>query len=437
MSQLGIQSTTSNIPSNIQPTNTNSTDASSSSYDDFEVLDMPPTDADLGTNVFEGAEIDQKTNISKQKLLTLENLNIPPAKNTIASAIGRFFLSIVNFFKGVKSSDTLNTQEKIDVLRNKNPEPLEKLPDDTKPVSLSSKQLGKITGMGDNAVIRPFTSYNPDKPSSLQSILYPHGEPRLSDIKQDPELQDCWFLSSIASGLSSMGTKAISRLFSESQTPGNVMVRLGNNLYDVPLGRVSNGSNSFGSKSANWVVALENAMAMHLFATSTSPLQSGVNPMEKRFIGIGLEALFGYPTSKVLFSETTQAIAAIKELIQKNCAVVIGHGGSIGNAATDGIAPGHAVCVLDVNDDDSLTVLDPYGQVKHMKASSLDHCHIDYTQKTTEAAPKEILTVPEPLKHSGKPTNTANQTNPTTQTGEELLAGIKKNLRPVPGGIKG
>ncbi len=437
MSQLGIQNTTSNIPSNIQTTTANTADASSSAFDDFEVLDTPPRDSDLETNVFEGSEIDRKTNISKMKLSTLENLNIPPAKNTIASAIGRFFLSIVNFFKGVKSSDTLNTQEKIDLLRNKNPEPLEKLPDDAKPVSLSTKQLGKITGMGDNAVIRPFTSYDPDKPSSLQSILYPHGEPRLSDIKQDPELQDCWFLSSIASGISSMGTKAISRLFSESQTQGNVMVRLGSNLYDVPLGRITNGGNSFGSKSANWVVALENAMAMHLFATSTSPLQSGVNPMEKRFIGIGLEALFGYPTSKILFTDTKDAVDEIKALIQNNCAVVIGHGGSIGNAASDGIAPGHAVCVLDVNGDDSLTVLDPYGQVKHMKASSLEHCHIEYTQKTTAAAPKEILTVPEPPKPADKPTNTANPTNSTPQTGEDLLASIKKNLRPVGGGIKG
>ena len=191
MSQLGIQNTSGNIPSNIHNTDNSHVDNTSFSIDDFEVLDTPPTDSDLGVNIFEGSEIDQKTNISKQKLLTLENLNIPPAKNTIASAIGRFFLSIVNFFKGVKSSDTLNTQEKIEVLRNKNPEPLEKLPDDAKPVSLSSKQMGKITGMGDNVVIRPFTSYNPDKPSSLQSILYPHGEPRLSDIKQDPELQDC------------------------------------------------------------------------------------------------------------------------------------------------------------------------------------------------------------------------------------------------------
>ena len=92
MSQLGIQNTTSNIPSNIQTTTANTADASSSAFDDFEVLDTPPRDSDLETNVFEGSEIDQKTNISKMKLSTLENLNIPPANNTIASAIGRFFL---------------------------------------------------------------------------------------------------------------------------------------------------------------------------------------------------------------------------------------------------------------------------------------------------------------------------------------------------------
>ena len=168
--------------------------------------------------------------INKDYKTAINNLNIRKASSSIASTIGRFFLRVVNFVFGrSKESTTLDTQSKIDEMREKKPMSL--IRNSEKPVEfkthLSNEMYGKLTGFGKNVKIEKFRGLitNGTPSEKMNSALFPDTQsPKLSDIKQDPNLQDCWFLSSIGAVLTSQGTEAITRLFTPSEKDGFVNV---------------------------------------------------------------------------------------------------------------------------------------------------------------------------------------------------------------------
>ena len=366
----------------------------------FEILDDDslvqatgvPQESALPDNMLKNVKFHKCNGLSQEQIRVIDNLRAPKTRgffSNLFSKIGRSIVSFVSLFRSssskARANDTL--RERTEMLRAPTiGYQIKPLPKDTQPVSMDYEQMGRLTGLGSKTGLVPFEPYeNSDTRDAtlLQKMLYPHGSPRIDDVKQDPKLQDCWFLSSIITALNtSRGT--IEQLFSPSETEGNVLVRLGNKQYDVPLGRYTNGSETFGSRSANWVVALENAMQMHLMATKTenyelTSMLSNSDPVNMRMkdAAIGLQALFGnsvrvnfekFPTDK-------NAIEQIKTNIDNGYPVVLGHAGGLFNALADGISPGHAVSVLGLSPDkSSMIVQDPYGKAVELPFSALSHC---------------------------------------------------------------
>ncbi len=370
-----------------------------------------PHPSDRNTNIsFAGATVYKNAPVPDNYKTAIETIRQPKPSNTFLHKLGRAALWIVNLFKGVKSSSTLSTREKLDVLRNKKPSPLpNNVVNKGTPYSFNIEMLANLSGLDKSKGLKYQPFYNMDKEpeKNYKDVLFPHGEPRLADVKQNPELQDCWFLSSIASTLQSEGTQSITRLFSPSNTPGNVVVRLGTNLYDVPMGRIADGSgDKFGSDSAPWVVVLENAMLMHLSLSTENPNIKDPVALENykddirmplRSANHGLIALHGGETQgkKTVINvsgpldSAERGMDIIAKLLSFGKPVVIGQtsGTPLSVAIKDGVANGHAVTVLEVVPN-GVKILDPYGQVKTISASSLNHYAFNSVRDVSEPAEK-------------------------------------------------
>lgn len=366
-----------------------------------------PNPADRNTVIsFKGGTVYKTAPVPDNYKTAIESIKQPKPSNTFLHKLGRAVLWIVNLFKGVKSSSSLSTNDKLDVLRNKKPDPLpDNISNKGSPYYFSLAQLANLAGIDSEKGLKYEPFYNIDKEpnKSYKEVLFPQGEPRLADIKQNPELQDCWFLSAISSLLQTQGTESIERLFSESKNPGNVVVRLGTNLYEVPMGRIANGSgDKFGSDSAPWVVALENAMLMHLSLSTENPDLNDPRSLDNykdsikmplRSTGEGLVALLGSKpygegnTSVAIgktFSSVQDGVDVISKLLSLRKPVVIGHNRIDSNkiALRDGIAPGHAVTVLEVIPN-GFKILDPYGQVKTLSKDNIVNYSL-YSVKNTD-----------------------------------------------------
>ena len=223
----------------------------------FEILDDEslsgmagvPQDNVLPDNMLKDVRFHECKGLSHEQVAVIDHLRAPKTRgffSNLFSKIGRSIVSFVSLFRSSsKARANATLQERTEMLRAPTMGyQIKPLPKGTQPVSMDCEQMGSLTGLGSKTRLVPFEPYeNSDTRDAtlLQKMLYPHGSPRIDDVKQDPKLQDCWFLSSIITALNtSRGT--IEQLFSPSKTEGNVLVRLGNNQYDVPLGRYTNGS---------------------------------------------------------------------------------------------------------------------------------------------------------------------------------------------------
>ncbi len=361
--------------------------------DDFVITEKTkPTGNESKKANLKGAFVIEKFNLPEKTANTLKNIRQTKPSSGFFNALGRLILKVVNYFKGgVSDSSVLSTSDKIKQLREVEIQsPLPK-PQKTnaEPYSMTTEQLSRLAGLGANTKIEPFGDVGANF-SNLNNLLFGENSiPTLSDIKQNPDFQDCWFLSSITSVLSTQGPEAITRLFDASDTPNHIHVRLGENTYDVPLGRIVDGNgNKFGSNSANWVVALENAMLMHLGVSVTDSNSNNLTAKDLRMTvrspGEGLSALLGCSMKHKIETMTlpmssNDVLTHIKEKLAKHLPVIIGHS-SGATALSDGIAPHHAVTVLDIENDNKVVVLDPYGEVKKISVSSLKN----YTAYSTE-----------------------------------------------------
>ena len=384
--------------SNVTNTNNNIENDAISTQDNFGPSRAPnPSDRNSDIS-FKGGMVITHAQIPDNFKVAIDSIRQPKPSNSIGNKLGRAFLWIINLFKGVRSSNSLSTHSKLDILRNKKPAPLpDNVSNKGRPYIFTPEQLGNLCGLDKGIKINYFEK-NENSNKNYKEILFPQGEPRLSDIKQNAELQDCWFLSSISSMIQSQGTESIERLFTESKTPGNVIVRLGANLYDVPMGRIeSNGGDKFGSDSSNWVVTLENAMLMHLALSAESPDVSDPKSLETYKTAIrmpmnlptvGLIALHGYKREAfnsqyeqldLYFASVEDGVNYISQLLKLGKPCVIGqtseHPQKV--AMRDGISPNHAVTVLEVVPK-GFKILDPYGQVKTLPKESI----VDYTLHT-------------------------------------------------------
>lgn len=258
----------------------------------------------------------------------------------------------------------------------------------TNPLSFPLQTIGQALGVKGPIVLKPFTvaKQNGGDPHTVpQSLkdLCPHGgKPSILDIKQDPSMQDCWFLSSISSFLHAQGPDYFEQMISfppnqpENKEPF-ANVRLGHHMYKVPLGEIrgNNGNAQAVSHSAPWVQLLETAMQMHMMQLSlehNTQIGSKGLGMNYHNAEIGLTALMGNSPGDTranvsILNGSYVRPSDLKAMLDNHHPVVLGH-----NPTGDGISPGHAVALLDVDVDNGLmTVLDPYGHTTVVPTSDL------------------------------------------------------------------
>lgn len=130
--------------------------------------------------------------------------------------------------------------------------------------SCGTDVLGAAMGLRENIRVKPFTD------AEIEAIR--KGQFKLTDIVQDPNFENCWFLGTLVSFLTAKGPGAIQELISLPPLSGNrsgdapltAQVKLGGEVYDVPLGELRDDRGSGVSASAPWVRLMETAMQMHL-----------------------------------------------------------------------------------------------------------------------------------------------------------------------------
>ncbi len=263
---------------------------------------------------------------------------------------------------------------------------------DAKVVTTEVALIAAANGVKRDAQVKPFSDQK-------DSALYPSGTPKLADIKQNPRVQDCWFLSTLAAILRSQGAGGITSLIEEGPDD-TYLVHLRGEKYAVPKGDVcdKSGKRLFDG-GAPWVRVLETAMQAYRLAKCEG--EPGGAAMIYQSPLRALEALMGKKTTNEInewnppkTNEDVQKTAQdLKNKLDNGWAVVLGHvktGSSVGaflkGAARDGISPDHAVAVLDIqladenNKKPQMTILDPYGQVKIVSTDMLTRC-AQYTMR--------------------------------------------------------
>lgn len=225
---------------------------------------------------------------------------------------------------------------------------------------------------------------------SAFDTLYPKGgKPCLADIKQNADLQDCWFLSTVAAVLASKGAEFIQEMIENPDADGNVVVHFKDRDYKVPCAELKDKDGNVSvSKSAPWVKVLEMAMQMHrmheIFESRNGKIDMSENNAKD-----ALDAIFGAKTDEGSYSDRSvefgklhigvkqsslEALETLNRWIENDHRpVVLGHDGGI----FDFVAPGHAVTLLKVDlKNESVTIMDPYGRILVKDAGFLDNCTI-------------------------------------------------------------
>lgn len=267
-------------------------------------------------------------------------------------------------------------------------------------VRYTPDEIGAAMGLGGPTRVKLFSD------AERQKIV--DGDFRLEDITQDSNLQNCWFLSSLASVLSFKGAAALQRIITIPQggadNDGCALVKLGTHTYKVPLGDVVSANGKTGtSASAAWVRLLETAMQMHMVKMhqlGVSGDEFGINvDMNGGTPKFALGALLGlerietvhlpndpaddeevlHENVRVIRPDTLNVdrIGVIRRALDANHPVVLGSSKDKFQTIKYGFSPDHAVSVQDVevgaNGRTYLHVLDPYGRSVVVDADILQH----------------------------------------------------------------
>ncbi|MDY6465281.1 MAG: hypothetical protein SPK65_01700, partial [Succinivibrio dextrinosolvens] len=110
--------------SNVTNTNNNIENDAISTQDNFGPSRAPnPSDRNSDIS-FKGGMVITHAQIPDNFKVAIDSIRQPKPSNSIGNKLGRAFLWIINLFKGVRSSNSLSTHSKLDILRNKKPAPL-------------------------------------------------------------------------------------------------------------------------------------------------------------------------------------------------------------------------------------------------------------------------------------------------------------------------
>ena len=375
--------------------------ANDTSFDVFSDDDFSPED--LGN---QPKTVNGKTVMKNAKVVSLREdlLASVPKRHTIGKFIGNYFKSILRdvmkfchairngfaFAPSKRSRATLEAKfetnkpyafkSNISFVHTEKPEG-----EFAPTVTYDTKDIAAGMGLRGRIQTVPFTD------AEIETIK--EGKFKLTDIKQDPNFQDCWFLSSLTSVLAARGPGKIQDLINipESQNQGGVrmaQVKLGGEVYNVPLAKIYGNVGHGVSFSKPWVKLLETAMQMHLMHLHENGVtHNGAIISASMSYGnpdIALSALLGKGTGpngaggqavdtrgismslRIDKDDLKATIDSIKTALKKGSPVVLGSPQGLWASLSTGISPGHAVSVLDVMEKKDGTayfqILDPYNR---------------------------------------------------------------------------
>lgn len=246
-------------------------------------------------------------------------------------------------------------------------------------VSYTKEEVGAALGLGKPVTIKKFSSDDIDQIKK--------GDFNLDDIEQDPNLQNCWFLSSLTSVLAFKGASAIQKLITIQKSEGSntedyALVKLGVGTYKVPLGDVMGKGNEIGTSSSKpWVRLLETAMQMHMvnlfqkYQADSYGIKidmNGGSPARALGALLGLESEMDAMGRNLICENITVLKGdnadcdSIANALKNNIPVVLCSGEDWGPSLKYGFSPGHAVSVQAVETTGKgrnfLHILDPYGR---------------------------------------------------------------------------
>lgn len=258
----------------------------------------------------------------------------------------------------------------------------------------TTEELGAAMGLRGKLRMKPFTA------EEIEEIR--RGQFKLSDIAQNPNLENCWFLGALCAFLGAKGPGAIQEMISlppldEAQDNPVAQVKLGGEIYNVPLAKLRGDGGSGVSTSKPWVNLLETAMQMHLMNLykfqGAAGMHEGDQPADKvdmsfndcdmaiaTLLGVGISEKNGVrphvENSDVLSVQTESnyldpeisrtSVAAIRKALTDGRPVMLVTPASYGLALSTGVSPNHTLAVLDVvvakDGKAYFQVLDPYGR---------------------------------------------------------------------------
>ena len=245
-------------------------------------------------------------------------------------------------------------------------------------------ELGAAMGLRGELKMKPFTD------DEIKAIR--EGKFKLTDIDQNPNLENCWFLGTLLSFLSAKGPAAIQEMISlpppgvagSADKPLLARVKLGGESYDVPLAELRGNGESGVSTSKPWVKLLETAMQMHLM--NLYQLQDAAGMDEKIKVDmafndayLALSTLLGTGISGVdegkpdvditqgltVLTEQNFDAESVREAVKSGRPVLLLTPPSFVTALGSGVSPNHTLAVVDVVVKDGkpyLQVLDPYNR---------------------------------------------------------------------------
>lgn len=351
-----------------------------------EFVDLEMTDESKSAiELFGGAKTTAlKTSLKDKLLRAVEERH--SAKNrfkNFITKIGRGVMGLFRSLRGVrpfysaKSVSEFDQELLVAKPATEHASPKWKTAENGDAVEYDPDTLAAGFGLRGKASIRKFSA---DEIEEIRKSNF-----SLADIKQNPKLQDCWFLSSLGAFLNAKGPNAIADMIQIPDAgigggdPDHALVKLGRNIYKVPLGVINAGGHSSVSKSKPWVQLLETAMQMHLIkskegtldapevramrnTTQYSPRLAYRTPVDAfgAFLGVPHDSVYTACINK------DADFDAVRDFLAVGRPVVLGSplGGFF--ALSTGISPEHAVTVLAVDESRGIgnrrvTVLDPYG----------------------------------------------------------------------------
>ena len=277
-------------------------------------------------------------------------------------------------------------------------------------VSYGTDVLGTAMGLRENIRTKPFSK------AEIETIR--NGQFKLSDITQDPNLENCWFLGTLVSFLTAKGPGAIQDLISlppdgaeqSGDTPLMAQVKLGGEVYEVPLAEICDDRGLGGSKSAPWVKLMETAMQMHLMNLHEKDVdvngyfeKDKVVDMSFGCSNVALGSLLGdgitvneagkrefVPRSTDLKFHLD--VDAIEKAVKDRRPVMVLTSDSFLTSLGTGLSPNHCISVQDVvrkpNGTAYFQILDPYNRSVLVSSENLQDASVVIEKPPKDQAPQ-------------------------------------------------